>query len=199
MYIIHPTVCRVQPHLNKKLKIIRPPKLIHAHMNIFYLSYKTSRCARWHCDKHVVKMILETAQLLYTAHWVISVTPDFSTAPCRKNKTERGYLSIRNKNHPSAIWTRASIDHYMWLCRLGLSLCKEYHYRFGNKKHACEEHLVWLLANPPGLPRAGWSQPTQAMPDVYKNKNSLIAYRKYYSYGKSHILTYTGRHAPHWI
>lgn len=169
-------------------------------MNIFYLSHKTSRCARWHCDKHVVKMILETAQLLYTAHWVLHMTPDFSTAPCRKAVTERGYRSIKNKNHPSAIWTRASLDHYMWLCQLGLSLCKEYRFRFGaNKVHSCEAHLRWLQANPPRLAAVGWSQPPQAMPDEYRNKNSLIAYRDYYTYGKKDLLTYTKRHQPHWL
>jgi hypothetical protein len=50
-------------------------------MNIFYLSHMVARCAQWHCDKHVVKMILETAQLLYTAHWVLLEDPDFQEAP----------------------------------------------------------------------------------------------------------------------
>ena len=40
-------------------------------MNIFYLSTNTDECARYHCDKHVVKMILETAQMLSTAHRVL--------------------------------------------------------------------------------------------------------------------------------
>ena len=169
-------------------------------MNIFYLSHKTSRCARWHCDKHVVKMILETAQLLYTAHWVTSVKPDFSSAPTRKGSQERGYISIRNKNHPSAIWARASLEHYVWLCQFGLALCDEYRFRFGsNKKHACEDHIMWLYENPPALGLNGWSQPTQAMPDIYRDKNSLIAYRKYYKYGKKDLLVYTKRHMPHWL
>ena len=166
-------------------------------MNIFYLSHKTSRCARWHCDKHVVKMILETTQLLYTAHWVIESTPDFTTAPLQKSG-QRGYRSIKNKNHPSAIWARASLDHYVWLCDLGLALCAEYGHRFG-KKHACEAHILWLYENPPGLKPIGWSQPPQAMPEQYRNKNSLIAYRTYYMEGKKHLLSYTGRHVPHWI
>jgi len=146
-------------------------------------------------------MILETTQLLYTAHWVLSSgKPDFTSAPKRKNSQERGYMSIRNKNHPSAIWTRASLEHYAWLCEFGLALCAEYRFRFGAfKKHACEDHILWLYENPPGLEPLGWSQPPQAMPDVYKNKNSLIAYRDYYSYGKKDILSYTKRHPPHWL
>jgi len=168
-------------------------------MNIFYVSHKPSRCARWHCDKHVVKMILETAQLLYTAHWVLT-EPDFTTAPCRKGSEERGYKSIRNKKHPCAIWTRESKDHYLWLCKLGLELCKEYKYRFGqHKEHACERHLNWLQANPPPLESKGWKQPPQAMPDEFKHGSSVAAYRAYYLGAKRAILHYTKRHQPHWI
>ena len=170
-------------------------------MNIFYLSHKTTRCARWHCDKHVVKMILETAQLLYTAHWVLSKEPpDFSTAPQRATG-ERGYLSIKNKKHPSAIWARESLDHYVWLCQFGLALCDEYRFRFGTKKrHACEDHILWLYEFPPdALQPLGWTQPPQAMPTLYQKKDSVAAYRQYYRIGKKELLTYTKRHAPHWI
>jgi hypothetical protein len=169
-------------------------------MNIFYLSHKPSRCARWHCDKHVVKMILETAQLLYTAHWVLE-NPDLSTAPVKKNTTQRGYQSIKNKKHPSAIWARESLDHYMWLCELGFELCREYKHRFGEKKeHGCQRHIIWLAAYPPAaLKSLGWSQPPQAMPDEYKDADSIVAYRAYYIGGKKDLLHYTKRHMPHWI
>jgi len=169
-------------------------------MNIFYLSNLVAICARWHCDKHVVKMILETAQLLYTAHWVLVEEPDFSEAPIRKNGL-RGYKSIRNKKHPSAIWVRESLDHYAWLCKLGIYLCKEYNYRFGaNKKHACEIHIQWLTANPPStLISNGWKQPPQAMPQEYRNEDSIVAYKAYYLGAKRHILNYTKRNSPYWI
>jgi hypothetical protein len=147
-------------------------------MNIFYLSHKPSRCARWHCDKHVVKMILETAQLLYTAHWVLSITPDFTTAPYRVKTHEPGYLSIKNKKHPCAVWVRESLDNYVWLCQLGIALCK---------------------FPPPELQPTGWTLPPMAMPEEYRNKNPLIAYRAYYRVGKKHILTYTKRSRPHWL
>jgi len=171
-------------------------------MNIFYLSHKTSRCARWHCDKHVVKMILETTQLLYTAHWVLTNNlPEFSEAPCRKGSEERGYLSIKNKKHPCAIWTRESLDNYVWLCQLGLALCDEYRFRFGkDKRHSCEKHILWLYEfPPPSLNPTGWTQPRMAMPDEYRDKNPLIAYRAYYRLGKKELLTYTRRHRPHWL
>ena len=168
-------------------------------MNIFFLHKNQIKCARWHCDKHVVKMILETTQLLYTAHWVLGTT-DFSTAPFQKNKPQRGYQSIKNKNHPSAIWTRESLDHYMWLCMFGAYLCQEYQHRFGaTKEHSCQEHLYWLTAHAPAaLKENGWRQPPQAMPDEFKRGDSIAAYRAYYLGAKAHMLTYSKRHRPHW-
>lgn len=169
-------------------------------MNIFYLSHKPSRCARWHCDKHVVKMILETAQLLYTAHWSLGV-PDFSTAPFRKGLPQRGYQSIKNKNHPCAIWARESLEHYMWLCMFGAYLCQEYQHRFGEKKqHSCQEHIYWLTVHPPStLKSAGWRQPPQAMPPEFQRSDSIAAYRAYYIGGKAKLLQYSKRNHPHWL
>jgi hypothetical protein len=175
-------------------------------MNIFYLHPNPRRAARWHCDKHVVKMILETAQLLYTAHWVLSGgQPDLKTAPSSaSNPAQRGYLPIRNKNHPCAIWARESIYNYMWLCRLGLNLCFEHIYRFEpTKPHSCLEHLRWLLKNPPAaLPRVPWTPPRLAMPDEYKVGDPVRSYRKYYIENKGAVrgmLQYSGRGVPHWI
>jgi hypothetical protein len=182
-------------------------------MNIFYLSHKPSRCARWHCDKHVVKMILETTQLLYTAHWVLalaaSAQPDFTTAPSLvSDPKQKGYKSIRNPKHPCAIWTRESLQHYYWLCELGMALCEEYIHRFSTdpadpKSHACEEHIYWLYSHPPPtLKDTGWRQPAQAMPDEYKHGSSIAAYRAYYRLNKGDLrgmLTYTARHKPHWL
>lgn len=180
-------------------------------MNIFYLSHRPSRCARWHCDKHVVKMILETTQLLYTAHWVLAAVgvrapgaPDFSTAPTlATNPSQHGYLPIRNAKHPCAIWTRESLANYKWLCEFGMALCEEFTHRFGGT-HSCEEHIYWLHAHPPPtIPRKGWTTPAQAMPEEYKCPgNSIAAYRAYYKLNKGEvrgILTYTARHRPHWL
>ena len=173
-------------------------------MNIFYLHPKPSRCARWHCDKHVVKMILETAQLLYTAHWFTEMAvgriPSFATAPMNGGGI-RGYFSIHNPNHPSAIWTRESLEHYEWLCLLGFELCLEFRRRFGGKAHSCEAHMLWLYRNRPAEMRArGWKEPPQAMPAEYKVVgNAVRAYRKYYLGGKTALLKYTGRGVPHWI
>lgn len=180
-------------------------------MNIFYLHPDPHRAARWHCDRHVVKMLLETVQLLYTAHWVLSAAsgdggsqPDFSTAPAPKSRPqERGYMSISNKKHPSAIWTRESLAHYKWLASLGLALATEYRHRFHDKEHSCEAHAVWLYFHPPAtLKDNGWRDPPKAMPDVHKVSGDAVrCYRHYYVYSKGArgLLTYTARRKPHWV
>ncbi len=174
-------------------------------MNIFYLHPNPHRAARWHCDRHVVKMLLETVQLLYTAHWLTSgpAGPDFRSAPAPKSRPqERGYKSISNPKHPSALWARASLQHYRWLAQLGLALALEYRHRFGDKEHSCEAHALWLYFHPPaGLADKGWCTPPPAMPDEHKvSRDAVRAYRHYYVYSKGArgLLTYSKRQKPHW-
>lgn len=166
-------------------------------MNIFFLHSDPRRCARWHCDKHVVKMLLETCQLLYTCHWMVTGRPDFSTAPlCGTN---HGYKKC-HWNHPCSKWVRLSLFHYMWLATLGKELLREYKFRYNGRTHKCGEHIEWLYANPPiGLDNKGWTDPFLAMPDQYKCGDAIASYRRYYIGAKSGFLNYTGRHTPHWI
>jgi len=161
-------------------------------MNIFFLSLHPRTAAEFHCDKHVVKMILETAQLLYSAHWVCE-TP---------NLPENAY-KLCHKNHPSAIWTRESLTNYLWLCSLGWWLCKEYQFRYGETKvHKSEAHIVWLLNNHPALPFRKMTKIRQAMPEEYKQSDSVIAYQTYYIENKHkqrNIIKYTKRNIPEFI
>jgi hypothetical protein len=160
-------------------------------MNIFFLYRNPRKAAEAHCDKHVVKMIIETAQLLYSAHWLTD-----SALP------ENAY-KLAHKNHPSAIWTRESLTNYMWLCSLGWWLCKEYQFRYGETKvHKTEPHIVWLLNNPPKLPFVNMTPLRLAMPDEYKQKNPIKAYRKFYIESKlkaRNIVKYTKREPPEFI
>ena len=152
-------------------------------MNIFYLHKEPKECAQYHVDKHVVKMILETAQLLCTAHWL--------------NGSEAPYRAT-HKNHPSAIWTRRNKSNYKWLCKLGMELCKEYTYRYG-KTHKTQKHLEWLTHNIPNIPEGKFTPPTLAMPDVFRCADTLHAYRKYYMYGKKHLHNWKKREQPKFI
>jgi hypothetical protein len=122
-------------------------------------------------------MILETCQLLCTAIWLAG---------------GEAYCKPTHKNHPSAIWCRANKSNWEWLKSLGIALCEEYTYRYG-KTHKLETVLRELEV--PDIPDGDFSQPTQAMPDEYKDKDSILAYRAYYSYGKTHLHFWKTRHA----
>lgn len=190
-------------------------------MNIFYLHKIAKICAQHHCDKHVVKMILELTQLLYTACWYVwyeveegieiedrtqkvtykpntKAEPEWiQTAPLNKSG-KHGYKPT-HFNHPCAIWTRESLENYQWLCNLALELCYEYTHRYG-KKHVCQEHIEWLNANPPPAPSEGLTEMKQAMPDKYKVEGDPIqAYRNYYIGDKASFAKWTKRDVPDWF
>jgi len=156
-------------------------------MNIFYLHPISKICALYHCDKHVVKMIVETAQLLSTAH--------------HEHQHPVTYKPT-HVNHPSAIWARSSRLHYLYLVDLGKALCTEYTKRY-HKTHACEAMYYGELKDPPpSLTYSGWSNPPQCMPDEYKNDDTVTAYRQYYRH-KQHVITMKwyqdSAYAPDWM
>lgn len=160
-------------------------------MNIFFLHTNPRRCARWHCDKHVVKMLLETCQLLYTCHWMVA--GHVNGAP------GVGYKKC-HWNHPCSKWLRLSAFHYEWLSTLGLELLREYKFRYKGRDHKCEAHIIWLSKSvPAGLVDNGWRDPFLAMPVEYKCGDAIASYRRYYIGAKKAFLNYTGRRAPHWL
>ena len=159
-------------------------------MNIFYLDSLPKIAAQLHCDKHVIKMIVESCQLLATAHH------EHGNGQCVTYKST-------HKNHPSAIWTRGSAYQYNYVLTLAIELCREYTQRYG-KKHKCNQYLLGELAKPP-LAIAGnlsWINPPQCMPDEYKHPDTVRAYRQYYqSKDPSWARTYYRgtRQQPSWI
>lgn len=153
-------------------------------MNIFFLDFDVKKCAKYHCDKHVVKMILETAQLLCSAHHVTG-----GTAPYK----------LSHKNHPCSIWVRASLSNYLYLCELGLALGEEYTYRYG-KKHKSIEVIEWCLQNRPNIHDVDFTTPPMAMGNEYKIGNDVIeSYRNYYRGAKSGIVSWKNREVPDWF
>ena len=152
-------------------------------MNIFVLDEKVEKCAEYHCDKHVIKMILESAQML--------------SATVRLNGHDMGY-KLTHKNHPCTIWARESLSNYNWLVRLTRLLNYEYRYRYDKDVNHKSYDLVKTLPIP-DLPDIGLTPFAQAMPDQYKNKNAVKAYRDYYINEKSSFLTWTKRKKPKWI
>ena len=157
-------------------------------MNIFFLDNDPQKIAEYHCDKHVVKMILETAQLLCGVHHMTpQVTPQVP-------------YKLSHKNHPCSIWARESFTNYLILCEVGLELCKEYTYRYG-KIHKCErDGLVnRLQTTPVKIPIGPFTEPTPAMPDEVKIAgDSIKSYRNYYINNKTHLASRKKRSTPGW-
>jgi hypothetical protein len=89
-------------------------------MNIFFLDENPTLSAQYHVDKHVVKMILETAQLLCSVHHVTDQVTDQVT----HQVTHQVPYKLSHKNHPCAIWARESLSNYLYLCEMGLELRK---------------------------------------------------------------------------
>jgi len=175
-------------------------------MNIFYLHHDPRICAQQHVDKHCVKMILEYAQLLSTAHRVLDGTESVRlSASGRKQKhytlpdsRESLLYSATHINHPSAIWVRQSRANYFWLFALWTELMAEYTHRYG-KVHATARLYDALYSAPKNTPSANFSEPTPAMPDEYKVAgDSIQSYKNYYLGDKKRMFAWKNRSAPAW-
>lgn len=177
-------------------------------MNIFYLDKDPKVCAEMHVDKHCVKMILEYAQLLSTAHRVLdgtqltrlSKTGRKQTAFVLSDDRELVLYTATHINHPSAIWVRQSEQNYRWLFGLFCELLKEYTYRYG-RLHACER-LVTTLGRPPKNidMETRFTEPTPAMPDDYKVAgDSIASYHNYYLGDKTRMFAWKNRPVPKWV
>lgn len=160
-------------------------------MNIFYLHHDPRICAEFALDKHCVKMILESSQILYTVYHVVN--PELLLF------SDYTPYKLTHKNHPCCKWTRENYSNFLWLLTLAWEYCKEYTYRY-NKIHACEKHITWMVTNlPMDLTNGPMTQPPQAMPDKYKHHDSIQAYRNYYIGEKLRFARYTKREFPEWL
>tara|TARA_R110000868_G_scaffold114309_6_gene306320 strand:- start:1678 stop:2151 length:474 start_codon:yes stop_codon:yes gene_type:complete len=143
-----------------------------------------------HCDKHVVKMILETAQMLSTIYHIYG---SGDLAPYKPTHAK----------HPSTLWAAESVAQYDWLQQLGVYLCNEYALRYG-RRHACEQYIKGVLDRPPPALMAKhkflWREPPQAMPDDCKVEgDSITAYRNYYRKYKSVFAQWKLGGVPAWM
>lgn len=178
-------------------------------MNIFYVDEDPATAAKCLVDKHVVKMILESAQLLSTAHRILDgVEYEGKSQSGRKARRwilddgrEHIIYTATHINHPSAIWCRQSIANYNWLYDHFNALMCEYTHRYG-KFHKCYGEISAMLLEPPqNLKESNWSTMPSAMPEEFINdKNTpLTNYRNYYRIGKSNLHKWTKREPPEWI
>jgi len=155
-------------------------------MNIFVLDNDPHKAAVMHCDKHVVKMILESAQMLCTAH---HLHPSGSYPIAYKKA---------HVNHPCTKWVRESLSNYKWLVSLAKNLNDEYKFRYNHTVNHKSFDVINSLPMP-DIPDLGLTQFVTAMPDDCKTLDPVLSYRTYYNYHKRKILIYTKRSKPVWI
>jgi len=163
-------------------------------MNIFYLHPNPTICAQSLHDKHCVKMILETTQLLCTAAELLGA------------KIPAGYAKSHT-NHPCSVWVRKSAANYQWTQSYLDELHREYEYRYMREHDS--KYLISgidraydrIIANPlnAAFSLTGITDRPQCMPDKYKHPNVMQAYRDYYIGEKIALARWTMRGAPDWI
>lgn len=160
-------------------------------MNIFYLDSNPATCAKYHCDKHVVKMILESAQILCT---VINEKAGYQLTPYKST----------HRNHPCTLWAGHSYENAKYVLDLARELDSEFRYRFNHEV----SHKSWrMLADMDKLnmlqrylPKLGSiSPPALAMPEEYRTEDAVHSYRLYYRLDKQHLLKYSKRERPEWL
>jgi len=155
-------------------------------MNVFFLDRDPVKAAACHADRHVLKMILESAQLL-------------STAKAFWGEADPDLYRPTHANHPCGIWTRTSKENYAWLYRLFAALLDEYAFRYG-RVHASSRLREKLASPPAAMPETGFTEPALAMDEEYVVTGDAVAsYRNYYRLGKAHLHRWTRRGAPEWI
>jgi len=158
-------------------------------LNIFYFDDSPVTSAESQPDKMLVKMPLETAQMLSTAHRVLD-GDEYADA--------NGLYKTAYKNHPCTIWARESSANYLWLYEHFIALGKEYTYRYG-KEHASITKLAEPLSKVPfNIIQGDMTPLAQAMPDVYKDSDSIKAYRAYCINEKHYAKWDKGRDRPNW-
>jgi hypothetical protein len=183
-------------------------------MNIFYLSEDPRQAAEWMVDKHVVKMILETAQILSTAHRVLDGKKtivsgwidDFGIRHRKKtlwvleDSRDDILYTATHINHPSSVWARQSVENYNWLVDHLFALGNEYHYRYG-KRHATITKLGFTLQSPPFSLKDWDATPMPCcMPDECKISNDpVLNYQEYYRTSKTRMHSWKSRDVPSWI
>ena len=176
-------------------------------MNIFYLHEDPIQNAKWHIDKHIVKMPIEYAQLMSTAHRLLDGEMYLGkTAKGRNIKRWRLHderedilYKASHINHPSAIWVRESIENYFQMYKLYMAVLAEFTNRYG-KIHGSSKPSIALIRPPSNIPMVKGTQLPQCMPEICKVKNNpILAYRNYYIVEKHSFASWKNREIPEWF
>jgi hypothetical protein len=155
-------------------------------MNIFVLSNNPKEAARFHMDKHCVKMVLEHTQMLSTA------------IRFHSNDTIEGVYKKAHLNHPCSIWTRKTRSNFLWLCEMTEELFQEYTRRYG-KEHKSYSIFDLCRNHADIIPEGELTKFALAMPDEYKNPDPVTSYRTYYIKDKKEFATWKLGNKPEWF
>ena len=186
-------------------------------MNLFYIDKDPQKCAEWSVDSHCVKMILEAAQLLSTAHRILDGKPIIEERTLAsgkvRNHTNYEFPSVNDKrntllykathiNHPCAIWVRTNQNNYAWAWQYLKEHCDEYTHRYG-KIHKVEREglLSKLWYAPKNINKSdSFTPPPNAMDAKYIiSDDTTDNYKNYYVVGKEHLHKWTKRTMPKWM
>ena len=176
-------------------------------MNIFYLHEDPIQNAKWHIDKHIVKMPIEYAQLMSTAHRLLDGEMYIGKTAIGRNikrwrlhdEREDILYKASHINHPSAIWVRESIENYFQMYKLYMAVLSEFTNRYG-KIHGSSKPSIALIRPPSNIPMVKGTQLPQCMPEICKVKNNpILAYRNYYIVEKNSFASWKNREIPEWF
>jgi len=154
-------------------------------MNIFVLDRDPIKAAQYHNDKHCVKMVLEYAQLLSSAHHMLD------------SDVRDDCYRLTHKNHRCAVWTRESSANYIWLLKLFHALSEEFTIRYNKVHKTFKERYPVLSILPRGFSEDVMTPFALAMPDHCKHSDPVIAYRNLYIMEKQHIANWKTE-IPYW-
>ncbi|VEN72546.1 conserved hypothetical protein [Candidatus Desulfarcum epimagneticum] len=153
-------------------------------MNIFVLDTDIEKCAEFHCDQHVVKMTLESVQILCSA--------------LSKKNFETPYRPTHQK-HPCVLWAEESYDNFEWLSKLAYALNDEYRYRY-RRSHDHKSIDALRSVSDMEYERKGLTPFAQAMPEQYRVPGYPVkAYRRFYLGEKMGFAKWTRRGIPYWV
>ena len=176
-------------------------------MNIFALDYDPVLAAQYQADKHVVKMITESCQMLSTAHRVLDGHPFTHITDSGRSIKRWHFTDNRNDhlykashvNHPCNIWVRECDGNYNWLFFHACELSRQYTLRY-DKIHACDNMLRNHLNKVPDNIRLGRrTEFAQAMPPQYRDPDPVYAYRLFYIHDKSRFAKWKLGNVPSWF
>lgn len=195
-------------------------------MNLFYLSHDPDEAARWHLDKHIVKMPLESAQILSTAQRLLDgVETHFAYHDSLgREKIKKAWLlegemanlsysdrhlprieipnrlcyQVTHARHPTTMWTMATRGNYELHVDFFIALLDEYELRYG-RPHSTTRLLNFLVHAPKNLTNDEVTPVPQAMPEHYKGNDAVAAYRRYYAGDKWRFAKWKTRQVPDWF